>query len=81
MAGNAYACGSNYDNRNVKTTYMALQPQCYATQPGGITTQNTNTFTGLNGCLNSCKMGLRATFWANRAVSAHKPDHELPAFY
>lgn len=46
---------------------MELQPLCTNTRPGGLTT--VNQFTGLNGCLNSCKNGLRATFWANTAVS------------
>jgi hypothetical protein len=47
---------------------MSLNPQCYATQPVG-TAVNPSTFTGLNGCLNSCRNGLRATFWANTGVS------------
>ena len=52
---------------------MSLNPQCTATQPIGITAANTAQFTGLNACLNSCKNGLRATFWANTAVSQ---DHD-----
>lgn len=48
---------------------MSLDPQCYATQPVGITGANTFQFTGLNGCLNSCRNGLRATYWANQGVS------------
>jgi hypothetical protein len=48
---------------------MALEPACYDTLPEGITPSNTETFTGLNSCLNSCRNGLRATFWADRNVS------------
>ena len=76
VLGNENACGSAYDNRNIRTSYMSLNPQCYATAPTGITAANTNTFTGLNGCLNSCKNGLRATFWANTAVG---PPHTYPS--
>jgi len=54
---------------------MSLDPQCYASEPVGITAANTATFTGLNGCLNSCRNGLRATFWANTAVS-QDPDYQ-----
>lgn len=67
MAGSANNCGTNYDNRLTRTSYMSLEPQCYATRPAGLTT--VNRFTGLNGCLNSCKNGLRATFWAEPTVS------------
>ena len=70
QVGSANDCGANYDNRNIRTTFYELTPECYATQPVGINAGNTATFTGLNGCLNSCKGSLRATYWANRAVSA-----------
>lgn len=62
MTGGPNACGSNYDNRVTKTSFMALEPRCYATRPAGITP---TTFTGLNGCLVSCKNSIRATYWAN----------------
>lgn len=67
--GNENACGSNYDNRNIRTSYMSLNPQCYSTMPVGITDANTRSYTGLNNCLNSCKNGLRATYWARNTVS------------
>lgn len=59
-------CMSNYENRLTRTSFMALEPRCYATRPVGITP---TTFTGLNGCLSSCKNSLRATYWANTQVS------------
>jgi hypothetical protein len=65
QVGSKDNCGTNYDNRLTRTSYMSLEPQCYANRPAGLTT--VNQFTGLNGCLNSCKNGLRATFWANTA--------------
>jgi hypothetical protein len=67
--GNENACGSNYDNRNIRTSYMSLNPQCYASMPAGITDANTREYTGLNNCFDSCKNGLRATYWANILVS------------
>ena len=51
---------------------MSLNPQCYANKPAGITDANTKAYTGLNSCLNSCKNGLRATYWARNMVSRLK---------
>ena len=68
VTGDAGACGSNYDNRVTKTTFMAWDPPCYDTRPGGITVVPNYTPTGLNGCLVRCGNSLQATFWA--AVSA-----------
>jgi len=70
--GNQDSCGLYYDNRNIRTSHMSLNPQCYANKPAGITDANTKAYTGLNSCLNSCKNGLRATYWARNMVSRLK---------
>jgi hypothetical protein len=66
--GNADNCGLNYDNRNVKTSFMSWSPPCFDTLPAGLTPTGT-TPTGLNACLRTCASSLQATFWGNTAVS------------
>jgi hypothetical protein len=69
VLGNQDACGPSYDNRVLRSSFMPLNPQCFSAPPPGINSGNTRQLTGLNGCLNSCRNGVRAWYWANADVS------------
>jgi hypothetical protein len=68
VAGNRDGCGTNYENRITKTSFMEVQPLCYASRPAGITTASNQYPTGLGGCLNACRFSLRAHFFADTPV-------------
>lgn len=78
VLGNQNACGSTYDNRVLRSSFHSLDPQCFSAPPPGINAGNTRQFTGLNGCLNSCRSSLKAWFWANTGVSLCTIETDAP---
>ncbi|KAI9633975.1 uncharacterized protein MKK02DRAFT_28709 [Dioszegia hungarica] len=81
VAGNRDGCGTNYENRITKTSFMEVQPLCYASKPAGITTASNQYPTGLGGCLNACRFSLRAHFFADTPGNRYACFCGMPTSY